>query len=98
MGKFLGDASSLPATTTPRHANVPQTHAHTLRTPPPQVCVLTGPVFSAFCALATYGFMKEVLQPYRIVPYCIRTIPHPCMCRCVLHTYRPLRPSLRTTQ
>ncbi|GAB4823675.1 hypothetical protein N2152v2_010721 [Parachlorella kessleri] len=28
-----------------------------------EVCVLTGPVFSAFCALATYGFMKEVRGP-----------------------------------
>ncbi|EFN55263.1 hypothetical protein CHLNCDRAFT_31189 [Chlorella variabilis] len=27
---------------------------------PPQVCVFTAPLFSAFCALSTYLFMKEV--------------------------------------
>ena len=28
-----------------------------------EVCVFTAPLFSGFCALATYGFMKEVRSP-----------------------------------
>ena len=27
---------------------------------PPQICVFTAPLFSAFCALATFAFVKEV--------------------------------------
>lgn len=44
------------------HVVVPSHRSHRadLSAHPPQVCVFTAPLFSAFCAIATYLFMKEV--------------------------------------
>lgn len=35
-------------------------HALNIPTHVQEVCVFTAPLFSAFCALAAYGFMREV--------------------------------------
>lgn len=40
-----------------QHA-APASSPHAPR-PPPQVCVFTAPLFSAFCSLAAYGLVKE---------------------------------------